>query len=384
VSVYSSAKTASPAVIRLVPELRASHLDRHANGTPALLLFLAVNSDFGSSELPVGVQRVSFGGAVCRLLATRISDIELPEPLWMRFLPRHAVLAAAAFLGGCLRRRRRRFSTYAMENNELARLIGGRHVLPRPLVTLAGLVIGSYARLVFSRIAYASESSRSLYSALPFVSRIDSCVIDELPSALVTDDTVVVAGSAVFVGALEERKGIRHLRRAWEAVERQRPEATLSIIGSGPLAQEVQAWAADSPRSRLWVGHSTRSEVLARLEGSSVLVAPSVPDGRWREQIGLPIKEALSRGLTIVTTDQTGLAPWLASEGHHVLPLGRASTLERELSRALVEALERPLPRSRVRASLPRIDGRLRSDAWLHRANEPTRQRAEAPHDIAT
>ncbi|MCU1526547.1 MAG: hypothetical protein JWP75_310 [Frondihabitans sp.] len=360
-------QSAPPALIRLVPELRACHLERHAQGTPARLLFLETNSDFDDTRaLPAGVEKVSLVGAVRIIVSAPASHVELPEPLWMRFLPRHALLSAAALVGRPLRRRGRQIGTYAMENNEFGRLIGGRHDLPKPVIALAGVIIGAYTRLIFTRIAFASESSQRLYLSLPFVSKVESAVVDELPEALPGDDASVARHSAAFVGVLDERKGLRHLLRAWEAVERHLPDVILSISGSGPLGDEIRAWVAESPRSRLLVGRQSRDAVLARLEHTAVLIAPSVPDGRWREQIGLPIKEGLSRGLTIVTTEQTGLAPWLAASGHHVVALARPAVFEAELATALIAALERPLSRSAVRASLPRVDGRLRSDAWLN------------------
>ena len=86
------------------------------------------------------------------------------------------------------------------------------------------------------------------------------------------------------------------------------------------------------------------------------------PTTTWREQVGLPLVEALSYGCTVVTTNETGLAGWLADHGHQVVP-GAAATAE--LAAAVVRALRAPLTVGAVLASLPAEDGRLAADRWL-------------------
>ncbi len=68
-------------------------------------------------------------------------------------------------------------------------------------------------------------------------------------------------------------------------------------------------------------------------------------------------------GLTVVTTTETGLAPWLRAHGHHVLT---APPSPDALAKALVDALAQPLPRAQVLASLPAVSARLEADRWLH------------------
>jgi glycosyltransferase involved in cell wall biosynthesis len=99
------------------------------------------------------------------------------------------------------------------------------------------------------------------------------------------------------------------------------------------------------------------------LEHASILVAPSLREGRWREQVGNPILEALATGTTVVTTTETGIADWLLDHGHHVI---RPAHLRERLGPAIIDALQQPLPIDRVLASLPTEDGRALADAWLH------------------
>lgn len=352
------------ASMRIVPELRAAHIERHRLGTPAELLYLGVNYDLAGTALADGIRRVSLGAALRSFLTTTARTLEVPEPLWMRFWLKHLALVVGFKAAGALRWRKHRVVTYAMENNDLATLVGGRRGAPAWVVNSVATIIGATARLTIDRIAFASDAARAAYAYLPFTAGIEQATTTELPPPTATA-AKPAPHTCVFVGAMEERKGVRELMRAWTIAETMVPGARLVMVGPGPLQAEAASWAAESPSSRHVVGRLPHAEAATILQAGSVLAAPSVPDGRWREQIGLPIKEALAAGLTVVTTTQTGLAPWLHDHGHVVLDHAGTSFPDR-LSRALVRALRAPLDRDQVRASLPETDGRLVADAWLH------------------
>lgn len=354
-----------PLSLRVVPELRAVHVERHRRGTPAELLYLDAASDAVGTVLAPGIERATLPAVLRRFATTDAVVLEVPEPLWMRFWPRHVALVAGFRLAGALRRRRHEVCSYAMENNSIDVLVRGRGRAPGLAVLAAAGLVGAVARLGLDRICYASPAARDAYARLPFVAAVPSTVSLELPEAH-PDPRPVTPLRAVFLGVLDERKGLRELVRAWPAVEEAVPGAVLDLIGSGPLADEVHEWAAEAPETRRLLGPMPHAAVQAAVATASVLVAPSVPDGRWIEQIGLPIKEGLAAGATIVTTRQTGLAAWLEEHGHHVVDVDERSSLPRRLSAALGSALRHPLPRDEVRASLPSRDGRLTADAWLH------------------
>jgi glycosyltransferase involved in cell wall biosynthesis len=165
-----------------------------------------------------------------------------------------------------------------------------------------------------------------------------------------------------MLARMEMRKGIHELIEAWPGVEDSLAQAEITIIGGGPESEIAAAWASGHP-GRRFLGEMDHPMALAEVSRASVLVLPSVRDGRWREQIGLPIHEALLGGLTVVTTDETGLAPWLSSHGHRVVAL---SAIGRELAPALIDALEHPLDRRSVVASLPVEDGRVVANHRMH------------------
>lgn len=352
--------------MRIVPELRAAHIERHRLGTPAELLFLDTNYDLEGTALADGIHRVTLLGALRRFWTTSATTLEVPEPLWMRFWPKHLAIVLGFTAAGAVRRRRHRIVTYAMENNHVATLVGGRRGAPRWFVRAVATLIGVTARCTISRICFASDDARAAYARVPFVTGIEHATTLELPRA----DAAPVPPeprTCVFVGVMEDRKGVRELMAAWPTVEAAVPGAGLVLIGPGPLVPEAAEWAAAAPSTRRVSGRLPHAEAAAVLASASVAVAPSVPDGRWTEQIGLPIKEALAAGLTVVTTDQTGLADWLREHAHEVVDLDPPAFRGR-LACALIRALRAPLDRTLVRASLPERDGRLTADAWLHRA----------------
>jgi glycosyltransferase involved in cell wall biosynthesis len=172
-----------------------------------------------------------------------------------------------------------------------------------------------------------------------------------------------VPQTAVLVGERAARNGLRPLLQAWELVEGRCPAARLHVVGAGPLSGDVARWASARPESREFHGQLPQREVLQLLPTCTSLVAPSIRSGRWREQIGLPIKEALRSGLTVVTTTETGLASWLRVHGHQVV---EAPFTVQQLSDAIVEALQHPLLREQVLSALPAVSARLEADRWLH------------------
>lgn len=357
----------SPAVasIRIRPELRAAQVKRAALMTPATTLYFDEKYDLGHSSLSSAFVKVNFLQALRFLALSDASILEVPEPLWLRFLPKNIVLAACWKASGIVRRRERLIVTYAIENNALKDLLSPRKRIPGFVLRLAEFCVGLLVRCIIDRIAYGSSAAASLYESLPGVRTIPSALIQELPAAASThiDSQPVDQRVALFVGELDRRKGVVHLMSAWPAVEQALPSARLVIVGSGRLTKEVQTWCQLKPTSRIFAGFVEHEELPKLLNTSTVLLAPSCRDGRWREQIGLPIVEALAAGLTVVTTDETGLAKWLAEHGHFVI---RSGEVARELAVVAEKALRSPLRKNEVRNSLPEVAGRIRADSWLH------------------
>lgn len=96
----------------------------------------------------------------------------------------------------------------------------------------------------------------------------------------------------VFLGRLQESKGIDLLLRAWNEAQL---DADLVIAGDGPERATVQAAVGDRVQYVGWVDSETKS---ALIRSATALVFPSL----WPETFGLVIAESLLLGRPVVAT----------------------------------------------------------------------------------
>jgi GT2 family glycosyltransferase len=356
--------------IRVIPELRAAHVEEIDAVSPRELWYFTRNYDMAVARLPPHARRRTLPGACLALLRVRSGTLELHEPLWARYLPAWVLLAAVWRFSRFGRPRSRRAAFFAIENLDPAESLAGgdqRRLRPARACVRAG---GWLVRRLAARCAFGTAGAEAVYRPLLRGGDVITRVIPDLPARAPASRAPVDPGAVVFVGALERRKGVIALMAAWEIVEADRSGATLTLVGDGIERERVRAWVARRPASRRALGLQPRSEIATLLDGSAVLVAPSLRAPHWREQVGRPIQEAIRAGMTVVTTGETGLAEFLRAGGHRVVdPAG----LPDDLARSLVDALSRPLPREHVRATLPEVPGRVVADRWLH-ASDPREQ----------
>ena len=350
--------------VQVLPELRSVSVDRIRANRDTLTVALGAKWDLDpTTALPGNVVFMS-RQACLRWIARHECDVvELAEPLFMREAPWTLAFAIATKLGSRMRRQRARVVAYAIENNDLEALIGIPW-LRRPFVSAAGRAYGAVVSLVTDRLVFGTEGAAASYHSLG-----NHGLFADAPRVLALQSAGPAAErdagtSAIFVGELAPRKGVTELLRAWELVEGELPDAKLTLVGGGPLADQVDAWAARSADSRRSPGLLPHPDVISAVRRSTVLVAPSRREGRWREQVGLPIVEGLSAGLTVVTTTETGLADWLHQNGHRVID---APPRPEDLAKKLIDALRSPLPRDAVQRTLPEVAGRQRAHDILHK-----------------
>ena len=103
-----------------------------------------------------------------------------------------------------------------------------------------------------------------------------------------------------------EKKGFDTLIRAWPAVIRALPDATLRIVGDGPCDAKLRGLArkCGAGDKISFSGALPENETLRAIADSDVLVLPSrrLPNGD-RDGIANVILEALALGVPVVTTD---------------------------------------------------------------------------------
>lgn len=103
----------------------------------------------------------------------------------------------------------------------------------------------------------------------------------------------------LFVGRLEEGKGIRVLLEAWRALD---DAPRLKIIGSGPLDAEVRAFAASHSAVEM-LGQVSRPRVIEELRRARALIAPML----WFENFPLTVCEAMACECPIIAADTANL-----------------------------------------------------------------------------
>jgi len=324
------------------------------------LVFRTQSYDFDEAlAAQVGAQQVSWWGAAKRILQLRPRVVEVNEPLFFRAWPLILSAVAAARVVS-LRGRRVDVVSYAIENLDPQSRFEASTMLPKPVTrSAAGFAVRRMTRLV-DRIAFGTQAAFENYRPHFSASRTETKTFAALSAPCYCREPETGMG-VVFLGSLEERKGLPDVLSAWEIVEQERPELHLVIAGTGPLARKVQEFASHHPSVRI-VSEPSRSTIHQLLAESKVLVLPSRSTATWKEQVGLPILEGLSHGTQVVSTTDSGLADWLDEHGHRVLRPGFSS---RDLADAILSAALDTRTASEVQADLPALDGRNDAALWL-------------------
>jgi glycosyltransferase involved in cell wall biosynthesis len=115
----------------------------------------------------------------------------------------------------------------------------------------------------------------------------------------------------VYLGRLDQAKGLPLLMRSWDVFRRRNPDSglRLAVAGGGPLDEDVRGWAADQPTVDVLglLGSEKAADVLRRA------VAAVVPS-QWEETFGLVAIEAMAAGVAPIAPAR-GSFPELVMDG---------------------------------------------------------------------
>lgn len=150
----------------------------------------------------------------------------------------------------------------------------------------------------------------------------------------------------LWVGTREPRKNLATVLKAWPAVADALPGTTLVLVGpSGWGPDEALTGSARRDDVRV-LGHVSRAELDAAYAGARAFCFPSI-----REGFGLPVLEAMSSGVPVVTSAGTACAEVAGDAGILVEPLD-ADQVAHGVVRACTDEHDVLSDRSRLRASL--------------------------------
>ena len=114
---------------------------------------------------------------------------------------------------------------------------------------------------------------------------------------------------ALYVGNLKPEKGVIDLAQAWAEVRRTRPDATLVLVGGGPLRAELERLLAPHGASVRLVGPQPLATIPTWMAAADVLVLPSHVGGTPNV-----VLEALASGRRVVATAVGGVPDLLTSD----------------------------------------------------------------------
>ncbi|MBN2816771.1 MAG: glycosyltransferase [Campylobacterales bacterium] len=98
----------------------------------------------------------------------------------------------------------------------------------------------------------------------------------------------------IYVGRLEESKGIYELLKIWDELDER---FILTVIGTGDNEQELRA--KYQKKNIIFKGKCSREETLSSISKSKYLIQPS----QWYETFGLTILEAMGFGIPVIGFD---------------------------------------------------------------------------------
>jgi len=115
------------------------------------------------------------------------------------------------------------------------------------------------------------------------------------------DEAARLTDEIVFIGRLVETKGLRYLLQAFAAVQRTRSNLVLTIVGDGPMKDEVRHLisALGQDRSVRLLGGMRQSELPDIYRRATLAVFPYAD----QEGFGLVVVEAMGCGCPVIASD---------------------------------------------------------------------------------
>jgi phosphatidyl-myo-inositol alpha-mannosyltransferase len=174
-----------------------------------------------------------------------------------------------------------------------------------PAYELGKRALRGYAGRLHGRIAVSAAASHFVDRFFPGDYKVIPNGVDlgrfqrAVPIARWQDGTPNV----LFVGRLEDRKGLPHLLKAFRLMRKSGIECRLLVAGSGPQEREDRRYVMTRGLTNVvFLGRVTDSEKSQLFKTADVFVSPAT----GRESFGIVLLEAMAAGTPIVCSDIHG------------------------------------------------------------------------------
>jgi phosphatidylinositol alpha-mannosyltransferase len=119
----------------------------------------------------------------------------------------------------------------------------------------------------------------------------------------------------LFLGRLEERKGLPHLIRAMPLVQENVPGASLIVVGDGPDREDCEELARRLGVDASFVGRVSEADKAAYFQAADVYCSPATGG----ESFGVVLLEAMAAGTPVVASAIDGYSAVLGPSGAGLL-----------------------------------------------------------------
>lgn len=126
----------------------------------------------------------------------------------------------------------------------------------------------------------------------------------------------------LFVGRLEEEKGVWELLRAFKGLKKRHKDLQLVMIGQGSQEKKIKDWLGNNKlKESVWLkGRVKYRNIEREYHQADIFVLPSKPTLTWQEQFGMVLIEAMACGVPVVSTKSGAIPEIVGEEGILVSP----------------------------------------------------------------
>lgn len=172
----------------------------------------------------------------------------------------------------------------------------------------------------------------------PFLWGIWGVDVNEF-APLKSDRQQLKAKNLLFVGRLDEAKGIKYLLQAFEIVYRKIPNTKLTIIGDGHLKNSILEFRSKNflESKIILKGIIKNKNLPGYFQDADITILPSITLKNWEEQVGMTNLQSMTCGTPIVST-KSGAIPEYVPNGQAGILVAEKNS--EELASAIIKLLK--------------------------------------------